>query len=77
VIFGGGAWWAAAPWVFASAGLGLYVARGIQLARVGPRAVLDLAWAPVYMAWKVVLAVRSSPSQEKEWVRTAREGERP
>jgi hypothetical protein len=34
----------------------------------------------VYMIWKVVLALRSprsSPSRESEWVRTAREGEKP
>jgi len=77
VALGHGAWWAAAPWVVALAGFSLYVGRGLVLARVGPRVVLDLAWAPVYMVWKVALAARSSPSREREWVRTAREGEKP
>jgi hypothetical protein len=36
---------------------------------------VDLAWAPVYMAWKVALASRSSAARETEWVRTPREGE--
>jgi glycosyltransferase involved in cell wall biosynthesis len=73
----GGAWWASAPWGVACATLALYVARGAWLSRVGPRAVLDLLWAPVYMAWKVVLALRSSASRDREWVRTAREGQKP
>jgi hypothetical protein len=47
------------------------------MARVGPRAVLDLLWAPVYMVWKVVLSLRASSSKDREWVRTAREGEKP
>jgi len=72
-----GAWWAAAPWAAALAGFAIYVVRGVWLSRVGPRAILDLAWAPVYMAWKVVLALRSSSSSRGEWVRTAREGEKP
>jgi hypothetical protein len=54
----------------------MYVLRGVWLARVGPRVVLDLLWAPVYMCWKIVLALRSSPSKNPEWVRTTREGEK-
>jgi cellulose synthase/poly-beta-1,6-N-acetylglucosamine synthase-like glycosyltransferase len=77
VVLGHGAWWAAAPWAAAAAGFALYVVRGVWLSRVGPRAILDLAWAPVYMTWKVLLALRSSASREREWVRTAREGEKP
>jgi cellulose synthase/poly-beta-1,6-N-acetylglucosamine synthase-like glycosyltransferase len=76
VLLAHGPWWVAAPWAAALAGFAMYVVRGVWLSRVGPRAILDLAWAPVYMAWKVVLAVRSSPSRG-EWVRTAREGEKP
>lgn len=68
--------WSLWPWVAAAAGLGFYVLRGAILARVGPRVVLDLMWAPVYMVWKVVLGLRS-PSREQEWVRTARGGEKP
>jgi hypothetical protein len=77
VVLGHGAWWTAAPWAAAAAGFTVYVVRGVWLSRVGPRAILDLAWAPVYMTWKMVLALRSSASREREWVRTAREGEKP
>src|SRR5579872_3150434 len=72
-----GALWSFAPWCAASLGLSLYVARGVWLARVGPRAILDLAWAPVYMVWKVVLAMKPSRARGKEWVRTARQGDKP
>jgi 1,2-diacylglycerol 3-beta-glucosyltransferase len=70
-------WWPLAVWGAALGELAAYVLRGIWLARVGPRVVLDLLWAPVYMIWKVVLALRSSPSKNPEWVRTTREGEKP
>ncbi len=76
LAFGHGAPWALAPWLFACFGLGLYIVRGIWLARVGPRAILDLTWAPIYMVWKVALAIRASASRERGWVRTAREGEK-
>ncbi len=76
VALGHGALWAGAPWFAAWVGLFAYVARGVWLARVGPRAILDLAWAPVYMVWKVALAIRASATREREWVRTAREGEK-
>ncbi|HSY24506.1 MAG TPA: glycosyltransferase family 2 protein [Polyangiaceae bacterium] len=78
VALGGGAWWAAAPWLLASGLVLVYVGRGLWLAGVGPRAVVDLAYAPVYMVWKVALAARTSAKQsapQAEWVRTAREGE--
>jgi len=69
-----------APWGVALAGFAVYVIRGVWLAGGGVRTVLALLWAPVYMIWKVVLALRSprsSPSRESEWIRTAREGEKP
>jgi cellulose synthase/poly-beta-1,6-N-acetylglucosamine synthase-like glycosyltransferase len=77
VVAGHGAWWTLALWAFALFGLAAYVIRGVWMARVGPRAVLDLLWAPVYMVWKVVLSLRASSSKDREWVRTAREGEKP
>jgi hypothetical protein len=49
------------------------VSRGIWLAHVGLRGVLDLMWAPLYIVWKVVLALRPNSSQKGEWVRTTRE----
>jgi cellulose synthase/poly-beta-1,6-N-acetylglucosamine synthase-like glycosyltransferase len=66
-------WWAFAPWCVAVAALGLYVVRGIWLARVGIRGVLDLLRAPIYVVWKVALALRPSASQKGQWVRTTRE----
>lgn len=62
------------PWWGAVLGLTLYVARGLWLSGVGLRGFLDLLWAPVYVVWKLALAVRSSPSRQREWVRTTREG---
>ncbi len=73
---GSGAAWALWPWCVALAGITVYVARGVWLARVGPRVVLDLLCVPFYMVWKVAVALRRVP-RKGEWVRTAREGERP
>jgi 1,2-diacylglycerol 3-beta-glucosyltransferase len=77
VTLGHGAWWSAAPWCASLLLFATYVVRGVWLAGVGPRAVLDLMWAPVYMVWKVALALRASPSREREWVRTTREVKKP
>lgn len=71
-----GTWWAFVPWCVAVAGIAVYVVRGLWLARPGPRVVLDLLFVPFYVAWKIVVALRRSP-RKGEWVRTAREGERP
>ncbi len=84
-VLGRGASWAVWPWCAALGGFAIYVARGIWLSRAGPRAIVDLMWAPVYMVWKVVLALRGSRRQApaggdpagEEWVRTAREGDKP
>jgi 1,2-diacylglycerol 3-beta-glucosyltransferase len=73
---GTGAWWAFLPWCVAVAGIAVYVGRGLWLARPGPRVVLDLLFVPFYVVWKIVVAVRRPP-RKGEWVRTAREGERP
>jgi len=73
---GGGAWWAALPWCLAVAGVAIYVARGLWLAKAGPRVVLDLLHVPIYVVWKIALALRRRP-REGEWVRTRREGEPP
>ncbi|MGD0523926.1 MAG: glycosyltransferase family 2 protein [Polyangiaceae bacterium] len=74
---GRGAWWALAPWAASVAGLMVYILRGVWMSGVGLRAVPDLMWAPVYMAWKILLRLRSSPTKNPEWVRTTREGEKP
>jgi 1,2-diacylglycerol 3-beta-glucosyltransferase len=76
VMFGRGPWWSLAPWCASTVFLAVYIVRGVWLADVGPRVVLDLLWAPVYMVWKVVLAVRAPKSEAQKWVRTARKGEK-
>jgi cellulose synthase/poly-beta-1,6-N-acetylglucosamine synthase-like glycosyltransferase len=76
VAVGYGAAWAFAPWGAAFAFLLFYVLRGVWLAG-GPRAMLDLMWAPVYMVWKVVLSLKSTPKKDPEWVRTERERGKP
>lgn len=60
------------PWVVASACVGGYVARGVSLSPRGGRAVIDLAWAPVYVAWKFALKLRSASGTPTEWIRTER-----
>jgi 1,2-diacylglycerol 3-beta-glucosyltransferase len=62
-------WW----WLgLACAGsLTLYVLRGWQLSGVGLRGLLDLLRAPYFVAWKLLLLLRSRASGP--WVRTQRE----
>ena len=65
--FGIWLWLAAA----CASGLALYVARGWQLSGIGARGIVDLARAPFFLAWKVILMLR--PRRSGEWVRTQRE----
>lgn len=58
---------AAGCWV----ALVLYVLRGWQLSVVGWRGLVDLAFAPVYIVWKVSLLAKSRAPAG--WVRTNRE----
>jgi cellulose synthase/poly-beta-1,6-N-acetylglucosamine synthase-like glycosyltransferase len=73
----GAAWWQPAmlPWLWltaaCAAGVVVYVLRGWQLSGIGPRGLLDLARAPGFLAWKVLLMLRRRTSDE--WVRTDRE----
>jgi cellulose synthase/poly-beta-1,6-N-acetylglucosamine synthase-like glycosyltransferase len=61
---------------FGLASLGAYVLRGWWVSGVGPRGLLDLAWAPVYVVWKVGLMLRGGGAEKRgEWVRTTREAE--
>jgi cellulose synthase/poly-beta-1,6-N-acetylglucosamine synthase-like glycosyltransferase len=76
LALGRGAWCAVVPWCAAWVGLAAYLARGLMLARAGPRVMVDLLWAPLYMVWKVVLAIRAPPRADEEWIRTAREEEK-
>jgi cellulose synthase/poly-beta-1,6-N-acetylglucosamine synthase-like glycosyltransferase len=65
-----------APWLLSVAFLTAYVLRGASLSGAGPRGLLTLLWAPVYVAWKVGLRLRRSPRGNQEWIRTARDGGR-
>jgi len=75
VGLGGAAAWVLAPWLLALAALALYVLRGWVLSGTGVRGLGALAWAPVYMVWKVGLLLRRPAHGRGQWVRTAREGE--
>lgn len=48
----------------------LYVMRGWQLSGIGARGLLDLARAPAFVIWKIMLMLRT---RTQGWVRTARE----
>lgn len=56
-------------WALAAMFVIVYVARGAQLSELGPRALLDLAWAPLYVVWKLTVP-RERPDV---FVRTTRE----
>ncbi|MGQ0504862.1 MAG: glycosyltransferase family 2 protein [Myxococcaceae bacterium] len=55
--------------------LTLYVFRGWWLSGSGWRGLFDLAFAPLYILWKLTLLFRGGTKRKDEWVRTAREGE--
>ena len=65
---------APALWIVALVCMLAYVFRGVALAGAGWGVLRDLAWVPVYAAWKLALALRRRPSSG-EWVRTMRAGE--
>ncbi len=49
----------------------LYVLRGWQLSGIGARGILDLARAPGFLLWKILLLLRRRATSD--WVRTERE----
>ena len=57
------------PWALSAAALAAYVGRGTLLGPAGARGLLDLAYAPAYVAWK---ALFRSQATADEWVRTER-----
>ncbi len=68
---------------YAQAGFGLglaavvlYVLRGWSVSGTGARGLLDLALAPFYVGWKIMLRFRKPPRATAEWVRTKREAGR-
>jgi cellulose synthase/poly-beta-1,6-N-acetylglucosamine synthase-like glycosyltransferase len=74
------AWWSPPlwPWAWVAgacvATLLLYVLRGWQLSGIGARGLLDLARAPGFLVWKVLLMFRRRGERNAgEWVRTDRE----
>lgn len=64
------------PWLLSMAFLTAHVLRGLSLSGAGPRGLLTLLWAPVYVAWKIGLRLRRSARADQEWIRTARDGGR-
>jgi cellulose synthase/poly-beta-1,6-N-acetylglucosamine synthase-like glycosyltransferase len=58
-------------WGVADAGFLLYIARGCVMTGHFWRAVRDLAWAPVFMLWKLSVRAAAGVAGE-EWVRTGR-----
>lgn len=64
-------------WTLSAVCLCLYVLRGVQLSGLGARAFVAMAYAPVYVAWKLLLLLPLWRKGKKgEWVRTAREKEK-
>ncbi len=69
----------ASAWVggACSGALVLHVMRGWWTSGVGLRGLVDLALAPVFIAWKLWLSLTAPEEKKGEWIRTAREGQRP
>jgi hypothetical protein len=74
-------WHVVVAWPWLNVGLGcaccvfLYVLRGWQLSGIGAQGLLDLARAPAFLLWKIILMLRRS--KPGEWVRTDRERPKP
>ena len=81
VIAAFAAWWNGVlfDWLWialaCASSLALYVIRGWQLSGIGLRGILDLARAPGFLVWKLLLMLRRRESVE--WVRTGRETKSP
>ena len=63
------------PWlgigIGSAAAVALYVLRGWYLSGIGARGLIDLARAPLFLVWKIVLMQKRKTSDE--WIRTERE----
>ncbi len=53
-----------------------YVLRGIAVSGTGLSGLAALAWAPAYLAWRAVIALRGGSTARGTWVRTPREDKR-
>ena len=62
-----------APWTLCALCLSAYLVRGWWLSGMGLRGLLDLTYAPFYIGWKIILALRSPKKPGDERVRTTRE----
>jgi 1,2-diacylglycerol 3-beta-glucosyltransferase len=64
-----------APWAWwgSLAALAIYVGRGWWLSGTGFQGLGALLYAPLYLAWKLQLALRRPRKGSAEWVRTTRE----
>jgi 1,2-diacylglycerol 3-beta-glucosyltransferase len=60
-------------WAAAGAMLLAYVGRGVALSGMGWRGWAALAWAPVFLIWKLTLAVSHPREKGPAWVRTTRQ----
>jgi 1,2-diacylglycerol 3-beta-glucosyltransferase len=76
VLGGRGYALAVGPWALSVVMIVLYVVRGLVLSETGPRGLLDLAWAPVYIAWKLALSLSNPKRRREGWVRTTREDDK-
>lgn len=65
------------PWLLSTCFIGAYIARGLAISGTGARGLLALLWAPVYVVWRIGVGLRPTVRASNEWIRTAREGERP
>jgi cellulose synthase/poly-beta-1,6-N-acetylglucosamine synthase-like glycosyltransferase len=63
--------WAWIPWMLSIGCIAVYVVRGVIVSGAGWRGFVDLAYAPVYVGWKLTLPLTSK--KDKDWVRTERE----
>lgn len=64
------------PWLLSIGFLFAYVLRGLSLSGAGLRGLTALLWAPVYVLWKVGVRLGPRLDPSRDWIRTAREGER-
>jgi 1,2-diacylglycerol 3-beta-glucosyltransferase len=67
--------WSALPWALSAVALLVYIVQGIRLTDNPWAAVRALAWAPVFVVWKLFGRRRGNAAQQGEWVRTARSAE--
>ncbi len=64
---------AAVLWALALLCLALYVARGVQHSGLGGEGVVALLYAPIYIAWKLLIARPFTRDAGGRWIRTRRE----